>query len=265
MSSIAEHGAVRLGGDEFGVLMHCRADGDAAARLAQRIVHEVQKPIPLAALSLQVGVSAGVAIYDRAGNRNSTMARRDGAEVETVLRQADTAMYLAKPEGRAQYRFFDPAMNQRLQQRVELEGEIEAAIADSQIVPYYQRIVDLKTSETIAFEAFARWEHPTRGLLSPDVFIPIAEDTGTIGEMTYALLERAINDAKAWPEHLYLSVNVSPRLINDPNLPLRVLGLLSKSSFAPHRLAIEITENAVVRELDKANAVLGSLRDVACA
>ena len=263
MSTIAEHGAVvRLGGDEFGVLMHCRADGDAAARLAQRIVDEVQKPIPLAALSLQVGVSVGVAIYDQAGNRNSTMARRDGAEVETVLRQADTAMYLAKSEGRAQYRFFDPAMDQRLQQRVELEGEIEAAIADGQIVPYYQRIVDLKTSETIGFEALARWEHPTRGLLSADAFIPIAEDTGTIGEMTYALLERAIHDAKAWPEHLYLSVNVSPRLINDPNLPLRVLGLLSKSSFAPHRLAIEITENAVVRELDKAKVVLGSLRDV---
>ena len=263
MSTIAEHGAVtRLGGDEFGVLMHCRADTDAAARLARRIVYEIQKPIPLAALSLQVGVSVGVAIYDQAGNRNSAMARRDGAEVETVLRQADMAMYCAKSEGRAQYRFFDPAMDQRLQQRVELEGEIEAAIADGQIVPYYQRIVDLGTSETIGFEVLARWEHPTKGLLSPDTFIPIAEDTGTIGELTYALLERAINDAKDWPEHLYLSVNVSPQQITDPSLPLRVLGLLSKSSFAPHRLAIEITENAVVRKLDKAQAVLGSLRDV---
>ena len=190
------------------------------------------------------------------------MARRDGAEVETVLRQADMAMYCAKSEGRAQYRFFEPAMDQRLQQRVELEGEIEAAIADGQIVPYYQRIVDLGTSETIGFEVLARWEHPTRGLLSPEAFIPIAEDTGTIGEMTYALLERAINDAKAWPEHLYLSVNVSPQQITDPSLPLRVLELLSKSSFAPHRLAIEITENAVVQKLDKAKAVLGSLRDV---
>lgn len=262
LSALVEDGSVaRLGGDEFGILLHCPADGDAAAGLARRIVSEIPKPIPLAALSLQVGVSVGVAIYDPAANRKSAMAQRDGAEVETVLRQADMAMYLAKVEGRGQYHVFDSTMDESLQERVELEAEIETAIAEGQIVPYYQRIVDLETSETIGFEVLARWEHPTRGLLLPGTFVPIAEDTGMMGEMVYGLLERAIDDANAWPQHVYLSINVSPRQISDSSLPQRVLGILSRSSFAPHRLVIEITENAVVQKLDEAKAVLAKLRD----
>jgi diguanylate cyclase (GGDEF)-like protein len=262
LSALVEDGSVaRLGGDEFGILLHCPADGDAGIDLARRIVSEIPKPIPLAALSLQVGVSVGVAMYDPADNRENAMAQRDGAEVETVLRQADMAMYLAKAEGRGQYYVFDATMDERLQARVELEAEIETAIAEGQIVPYYQRIVDLETSETIGFEVLARWEHPTRGLILPDTFVPIAEDTGMTGEMVYGLLERSIDDAKAWPQHLYLSINVSPRQISDPSLPQRVLEILSRSSFAPHRLVIEITENAVVQKLDEAKAVLAKLRD----
>ena len=119
------------------------------------------------------------------------MAQRDGANVETALRQADMAMYWAKAEGRGQYRFFDRAMDERLQQRVELEAEMKGAIEAGQIVPYYQPLVDLETSETVGHEVLARWKHPTRGLLLPETFIPIAEDTATIGEMTYALLTQA--------------------------------------------------------------------------
>jgi len=262
LSAVVEPGVVaRLGGDEFGILMRFRTDGDGATRLARQIIHEIPKPMSLAALSLQVSVSVGIAVCGLDADQNA-MASRDGTEVETVLRQADMAMYWAKAGGRCQFQFFDAAMDERLQQRVELEGEIGAAIASGQIVPYYQRIVDLETSETTGFEVLARWEHPTRGLLLPGTFVPIAEDTGTIGEMTYALLERAVNDAKGWPQHISLSINLSPRQISDPCLPQRVLGLLSQSSFAPHRLVIEITENAVVQKLDEAKAVLASLRDV---
>lgn len=262
LSKLVEDGAVaRLGGDEFGVILRYRLDSDAPERLARQIVHEVSKPIPLAALSLQVGVSVGVAT-SAGGAGNDAMARRDGAPVETALRQADMAMYWAKAEGRGCYRFFDRTMDERLQQRIELEGEIEGAIAAGQIVPYYQPLIDLDTSKTIGFEVLARWVHPKRGVLLPEVFIPIAEDTATIGQMTDHLLERAMRDAKAWPEHLFISINFSPRQISDPALAQRILDLVAKVSFPPHRLMVEITESAVVRRLEDAKAVLQSLRNV---
>jgi diguanylate cyclase (GGDEF)-like protein len=263
LTRLAEGGAVaRLGGDEFGVIVRCPRNSDAPERLARQIVQEISRPIPLAALSLQVGASVGVAISVPGVIGNQAMAQRDGTPVQTALRQADMAMYWAKADGRARYRFFDRTMDEKLQQRVELEAEIKGAIAAGEIVPYYQPVVDLETSKTVGFEVLARWEHPTRGVLLPDVFVPIAEDTGTIGEMTDHLLERAMSDAKQWPPHIFVSINVSPRQISDPGLAPRILGLLGKASFPPHRLMIEITEDAVVQSLDNAKVVLQSLRNV---
>jgi diguanylate cyclase (GGDEF)-like protein len=263
LTRIAEGGSVaRLGGDEFGVILRYPIGSDAPERLARRIVHEVAKPIPLAALSLQVGTSVGVAVCTPQTRGSDAMTRRDGAPVETVLRQADMAMYWAKAEGRGRYRFFDRSMDEKLQQKVELESEIRGAIAAGQIVPYYQPIVDLEHSRTVGFEVLARWMHPQRGVLEPEIFISIAEDTGMIGEMTDRLLERAMQDAKSWPEHISLFINFSPRQISDPNLAPRVLGLLTKIAFPPHRLVIEITESAVVQKLEDAKAVLQSLRNV---
>lgn len=264
LTRIAEGGSVaRLGGDEFGIIIRYRLGSDTLERMARRIVHEVSKPIPLAALSLQVGVSVGVSTgLPPEAASNVAMAARDGARVETALRQADMAMYWAKKEGRGRFCFFDRSMDEKLQQRVELESEIRGAIAAGQIVPYYQPIVDLDTSKTVGFEVLARWEHPRRGTIMPDVFIPIAEDTGTIGEMTEYLLERAMRDAKDWPDRISLSFNFSPRQISDPSLAPKILGLLTKIPFPPHRLEIEITESAVVQRLDDAKAVLKALRNV---
>ena len=263
LTRLADGGAVaRLGGDEFGVIICYPRNSDAPERLARQIVHEIAKPIPLAALSLQVGASVGIAISVPGVTGNQTMAQRDGPPVQTALRQADMAMYWAKAEGRGRYCFFDRTMDEKLQQRVELEGEIKGAIAAGQIVPYYQPVVDLETSKTVGFEVLARWEHPTRGVLLPDLFIPIAEDTGTIAEMTDHLLGRAISDAKQWAPHIFISINVSPRQISDPGLAPKILGLLGNLSFPPHRLMIEITENSVVQNLDNAKLALQSLRNV---
>ena len=263
LTKLAEGGVVaRLGGDEFGVIICYPRNSDAPERLARRIVHEIAKPIPLAALSLHVGASVGVAISIPGLTGNQAMAQRDGTPVQTALRQADMAMYWAKAGGRARHRFFDRTMDEKLQERVELEGAIGGAIAAGEIVPYYQPVVDLRTSRTVGFEVLARWEHPTRGVLSSNVFVPIAEDTGTIGEMTVKLLERAMSDAKQWPPHIFISINVSPRQISDAGLAPRILGLLAKSSFPPHRLMVEITENAVVQRLDNAKVVVRSLRNV---
>jgi diguanylate cyclase (GGDEF)-like protein len=261
LTQIAEGGSVaRLGGDEFGIILRYRLDSNTPERVARRIVHEVSKPVPLAALALQVGVSVGVSTGapDVAGS--VVMAERDGTRVETALRQADMAMYWAKSEGRGRYRFFDRSMDEKLRQRVELEAEISGAIAAGHIVPYFQPIVDLHSRKTVGFEVLARWEHPKRGLLLPDIFIPIAEDTGMIGKMTDRLLEQAMRDAKDWPEHITLSINFSPRQISDPELAQRILGILTMVSFSPRRLMIEITESAVVQRLEDAKAVLHALR-----
>jgi len=155
-------------------------------------------------------VSVGGTIYDSQCDTGA-LGRRDGSAVETAMRQAEMAMYRAKTEGRGMYRFFDAAMDERLQERVQLEREIKSAIARGEIVPYYQPLVDLNTRKTIGHEILARWKHPTRGLLLPELFIPIAEDTNTIGDLTYSVLSQAVRDDKGQPGETFLSLYLSPR------------------------------------------------------
>lgn len=243
----------RLGGDEFGILIAFSGGQDSLSRIARRIVHEIPRPIEVASLSIQVGASVGIAVCTAAD---------DPDDVETVLRQADMAMYRAKSEGRGVYHFFQQEMDEELRQKVELEHEIRAAIQKREIVPYYQPLVDLKSGELIGFEALARWEHPKRGLLPPSILIPIAEDTGTIGDLTYALLDQAIRDARDWPDHLTLSLNLSPRQFADRWLAQKILRILTEHGFKPQRLEIEITENALVDRIDEAKVTLASLRNV---
>ena len=252
----------RLGGDEFGILIRLSPDDDASIRFARRIVYNIPKPIVLAALSLEVGVSVGVAVYDPAGSNGDELALRDGSQVETTLRRADMAMYRAKNEGRGLYCFFDRDMDEKFAQRIELEREIKGAIAKGEIVPYYHPLVDLKTRSTLGYEILARWMHPLKGVLEPDAFIPIAEDTGTIGSLTFSLLTQAVRDAQDWPLDTFLSLNLSPRLFADPRLSETVLGILTKAGFPPERLEIEVTEKAIVRRMEEAKVTLQSLRNL---
>jgi diguanylate cyclase (GGDEF)-like protein len=176
---VGDHGIIaRLGVDEFGILLRYAKGYDRSVRLARRLVHEVARPIPLAALSVEVGVSLGAAIVDpeKSGTMRGTTRRNRRATVETTLRQADMVLYRAKLEGRGGYRFHDSEMDENLRQRVKLERVIKGAIARGEIVPYYQPLVDLKTERTVGYEVLARWRHPTGGVLPPSLFIPIAED-----------------------------------------------------------------------------------------
>ena len=260
---VGDEGTVaRLGGDEFGIIMPVSRDKNAQVRLARRIAHEIPKPIALAALVIEVGVSVGVAIDDQDIHTTEDIAARDGSEVETILRQADMAMYRAKTEGRGSYRFFDRDMDDRLQQRVKLEGEIKGALSKDEILPYYQPIVELGSGTVIGYEILARWAHPTEGLVPPAIFIPIAEDTGVIGELADNLLMRALAEAAALPDNLFLSFNLSPRQFADPWLSQKILAALIRANFPPHRLEVEITETAVVMRLDEARTMLQSLRNV---
>jgi EAL domain-containing protein (putative c-di-GMP-specific phosphodiesterase class I) len=127
--------------------------------------------------------------------------------------------------------------------------------------PWYQPIVDLQTQQVIAFEALARWNHPTLGDIPPDRFIPIAEDCGLIRQLSDRLLRRACMDAVTWPDHVVLSFNISPAQLKEKTLGLRILGILGESGLSPRRLQIEITESAIVRDLDAAKVILSALRD----
>jgi diguanylate cyclase (GGDEF)-like protein len=250
----------RIGGDEFGILLPVASDEEAPLRVARCIVKEVPKPIKLAALSLNVGVSVGIAMCTAEDDQSDVLTAQDGSATETVIRQADMAHYQAKKEEGSGYHFFRQEMDEQLRLRVELEREIGPAIKAGQIVPYYQPFVDLRTGAVVGCETLARWEHPSRGLLQPSIFIPVAETTGNISELTYALLRQALQDAQTWPGELSVSLNLSPRMIANSWLPQEVLRILTECSFPAHRLELEITETTLIDRAKEARTVLKSLR-----
>jgi EAL domain-containing protein (putative c-di-GMP-specific phosphodiesterase class I) len=152
-------------------------------------------------------------------------------------------------------------MDEELKARVSLECSLRAAIANGEIRPHYQPLVSLPDRKLLGFEVLARWYHPERGVIAPDVFIPIAEDTGLIAELSYNLLRQACRDARDWPNHLGLAINISPSQFKDRLLAARILAILAEAGFSPHRLEVEITETALTGDLDVARETLSILQD----
>ena len=156
----------------------------------------------------------------------------DGADAEALLHAADVAMYRGKKEGRGTFRFFEPAMDSELKARAQMEQELRAAVASGEIQPFFQPLVSLRNRELLGFEVLARWNHPTRGLISPVQFIQLAEDSGLISELSYSVWRQACLEARDWPAHLQLAVNVSPHQLTDRGLPERILAILTETGFA---------------------------------
>lgn len=241
----------RLGGDEFAAIVEFGAGDDAPIRFAKRIISTLSQPILAGDVQVEIGATIGIALHPV-----------DGADAESLLRAADLAMYSAKREGRGCFRFFEHSMDAEMRARATLEAELRQAIVNGEIFPYYQPLVSLQDQKLLGFEILARWYHPEKGIISPNVFIPVAEDTGLIPEITYDILRRACMDARSWPPHLTLSLNVSPTQLKDRMLPQHLLAILSETGFAPGRLEVEITENALVGDLDAAKAILASLQNI---
>ena len=156
-------------------------------------------PISIGERSVDVGASIGIAICPI-----------DGTDPETLLRAADMAMYRAKEEGRGTYRFFQRSMEEALRDRIALEDDVRSAVANDEIQPYYQPLMQLAEKRLVGFEILARWHHPTRGDVEPELFIPVVEKLGLIGDLTYSLLRRACLDARDWPPDITIALNVSP-------------------------------------------------------
>jgi diguanylate cyclase (GGDEF)-like protein len=239
----------RVGGDEFTIIMPNIGSLDDPTVLARRIASAVAEPFVVENVTAEFGVGIGIAI-----------APNDGVHAGELVRRADRALYRAKAAGRSSVRFFEPEMDAHVERRIQIERDLRSAIAASGIIPHYQPLVSLDGNRIIGFEALARWENGDLGFIPPDVFIPIAEETGLINTLSDQLFRQACLDANAWPTTFVLAFNVSPVQLRDATLGLRLLSILGQTGFSPRRLEIEITEGALVENIGAAQTVIDQLR-----
>ena len=241
--------AARLGGDEFASIVDFGADVESLGRLCKALVVEMGRPVACGQGKVQVGTTIGVAIRSE-----------DQADPDALLHAADIAMYEGKKDGRGTFRFFLKEMDQSLKARALLEHELRVGIESGQIEPFFQPLVSLVDEQLIGFEILARWRHPSRGLLLPDVFITVAEETGMIADLCWSVLRQACLGARSWAPHLQLAINIAPQQLRDPRMSERIMSILSETGFSPTRLEVEITETALIEDLDAARAALKALR-----
>jgi predicted signal transduction protein with EAL and GGDEF domain len=185
-----------------------------------------------------------------------------GTDQDELLKSADIAMYKAKRDGRGRFHFFEETMDIEARSQAKLEGDVRRAIAAHEIRPHYQPLMELSKDKLVGFEILARWQHPSLGSISPDIFVPIAEKLSLITPLTLDLLRTACSDAKLWPDDLVLALNLSPLQLTDPMLPMEIRGVLGEVDFPPDRLEIEITEGALIQDLQGAKAILTSFQNL---
>jgi diguanylate cyclase (GGDEF)-like protein len=239
----------RLGGDEFAILMPPGFNDSSATQVTEEILLGISVAVSIGTTTLNISASAGLSRLD------------PGTAPDDALRFADIAMYAAKRMGRNCYLWFDAEMQQQLQVRLQLEEEIRTGIAEGQFVPFYQPQICLDTGELTGFEVLARWHSPTRGLVEPEGFIAAAEASGLIGPLSTSVARQAMLEARAWPEHLRLAVNISPGQFRDRHLPERVLKLLTETNFPAARLEVEISEASLLEDRALALATIKSLKN----
>jgi diguanylate cyclase (GGDEF)-like protein len=246
----ASDAVARLGGDEFAVIQTAANQPVTATAMANRIIQELQVPFDLGGHQAVIGASIGISV-----------APSDGDDVDELLKKADLALYRAKEDGRGTYRFFEPEMDARMQRRRALELDLRQALALGQFVVHYQPLLNLESDQISGFEALLRWRHPERGMVQPNDFIPLAEETGLIGPIGNWVLNQACSDAIKWPDHFKIAVNLSPVQFHQ-TLVLDVISALSKSGLAPKRLELEITEAVLMQDTEITVGILNQLRDL---
>jgi len=243
--------AARLGGDEFCcAFLYDATNPGLVDSIAERIVTRLSQPFDLDGIHAHVSASLGIARSDS-----------DCATVDALMRRSDIAMYAAKKGGQNRFTWFDGSMERELHARNMIESGLRVGIPKGEVVPYYEQQIDLETGELIGFEVLARWEHPTRGVIMPDLFIPIAEECGLIADLSMSVMRQAFEDARGWDADLSISVNISPAQLRDPWLAQKIVKLLVETGFPPERLEIEITESSLFENLGLAQSIIGSLKN----
>jgi diguanylate cyclase (GGDEF)-like protein/PAS domain S-box-containing protein len=242
----------RLGGDEFAIVQTALEDPKDTETLARRLREAV------------TGAS-----YDLHGHQTTTdvsigiaLSPGDGTEMDELVKHADLALYGAKAEGRANYRYFEPEMNARMKRRRGLEIDLRSALQKDEFELLYQPLINLQSNTITGCEALLRWHHPERGLVAPAEFIPVAEETGLIGAIGEWVLRRACKEAMTWPSHVSVAVNVSPVQFRNPTLCLTVVSSLGASGLPAGRLELEVTESVLMQNNDATLATLHQIRDL---
>ncbi|MCP3379307.1 MULTISPECIES: EAL domain-containing protein [unclassified Bradyrhizobium] len=241
----------RLGGDEFAIVKAGTCDQAALSALAEQILTSLRMPVDCKGQEITTDASIGIAI-----------APDHGDNLEDLLKRADLAMYAAKSEGRGTFRIFVSEYDAKARQRRQLELDLRQALARGEFEVHYQPLVDLSANVVNGCEALLRWRHPERGMVSPADFIPVAEDTGLIGEIGEWVLKQACTEAASWPGDIHIAVNVSPVQFRSKTLALKVAAALAESGLAPGRLELEITETVLIRDDEEALTILQQLREL---
>jgi diguanylate cyclase (GGDEF)-like protein len=239
----------RIGGDEFAILLEgaSAADGEA---VAQSILNRLTTPLVVGGAQIQASASVGLAQLGRSQSD------------EDLLRQSDVALYAAKAAGRNGFAWFDRELERELSERLKLEEDIRTGVQNGEFVPFFQPLIDLASREMVGFEALARWRSPTRGFMEAEGFIDAAERSGLIGPLTMSVIEQALKEARDWPAHLKIAVNVSPAQFRDRTLAEQIMKLLASTGFPAHRLEIEITEASLLEDRDQVLTIVQSLKNV---
>jgi diguanylate cyclase (GGDEF)-like protein len=239
----------RFGGDEFAMLLTGTSPA-AAEKVARGVIAQLAVPVFLGGVQVQVSASIGLAELAR----NQTE--------EDILRQSDVALYAAKRSGRNCLAWFDKELERELTERLKLEDDIRTGIQRGEFVPFFQPLIDLQTRDLVGFEALARWRSPTRGFVEAEAFIEVAEATGLVGPLTLAIMDIALKEARAWPAHLKIAVNISPVQFRDASLAEQIMKVLAATGFPAHRLEIEITEGSLLEDREQFSIIIQSLKNV---
>jgi len=248
----------RLGGDEFTALLEDIQSEVDATRVAAKINEELSVPFFLGEVEVFATASIGIAF-----------SSSHYQQPEDMLRDADTAMYRAKSDGRSRHRVFDLAMHERAVSLMRLETDLRRAIERQELVTFYQPVVDMATQTVRGFEALVRWQHPTRGLLMPDMFVPIAEETGMICAIGKWILTECCRQMRVWQDRyprtpaLHVSVNVSTRQLAEVDLPQQIREILLETGLDASSLSLELTESALMQNVATGAQVLQRLHDMA--
>jgi predicted signal transduction protein with EAL and GGDEF domain len=247
----------RHGGDEFTILLESLRDPSDAERMADRILAALSESFVLSRHEVFAGVSIGITVGD--GNASSA---------EDVLREADTAMYHAKAAGRNRHRMFDPTMQQRAAERLQLEKDLRRALQSEEFFLHYQPILSLRSKLIVGFEALVRWHHPEKGCISPGVFIGPAEETGLIVPLGWWVLSETFRQTRLWQTRLpdiaplVVSVNCSIRQITQPDFLAQFQHRLAESQVNPHGIKVEVTESTIMEKPEIVCSILNGLREL---
>ena len=239
----------RMGGDEFVIIVTDMADHSEVEALCQRLIHSIEQPILLDGHDLHISASIGIA-----------MAPVDALQAVELLRYSDIALYEAKASGRGTWRFYACEMNARILERRRLESDLRYGIKHGELRLHFQPRYRISDGRMMGAEALVRWQHPHRGLVSPDTFIPIAEETGLIMALSDWVLETACTSAVHWPDDLFVSVNLSSKEFQAEQLTSRVRAALTGSGLSPARLELELTESVMLEDADGALSIMRSLK-----